>query len=254
MKNAQRKTFYKNDPFWMTSKYGGNCRKCSEAIKKGEEIWYYPKDKLAYCEKCGKEAEKDFLSAVEDEEFYNRQYSEKLRKIASSLSGFRGAVVIMGEHGVAVAEKGGKIYTAPLDENHSFEFGKMEELKDPKSPAFLKEVNKVFGKKLKMKDFEKSASTNPWDDEEENPEALHWKLNHDEDEEEEDDFFDSAQKFFHKDWERIEHYSGRGMFGKSSRCALRSDVSPNSQNGKKFLKATGASVDSLGLGFVYYLR
>lgn len=74
-----RQTYYKNDPFWMNSKYGGYCRACSEQIKKGDRMWYYPKDKVAYCEKCGKDAEAKFLAAVEDEEFYNRQYAKKER-------------------------------------------------------------------------------------------------------------------------------------------------------------------------------
>lgn len=93
----RRNTYYKNDPFWMTTKYGGDCKKCGEHIKKNETIWYYPKDKTVYCSDCGKVAEKEFLSAVEDEEFYNRQYSSKLKKIADSLRK-SGAYAQLGNH------------------------------------------------------------------------------------------------------------------------------------------------------------
>lgn len=65
------KSHYSGDPFWMTSKYSGKCRKCSNPINKGDNIFYYPKGKTVYCEKCGQGESAKFDSMVEDEDHYN---------------------------------------------------------------------------------------------------------------------------------------------------------------------------------------
>jgi len=65
------KSHYGGDPFWMTSKYSGKCRKCSSPINKGDNIFYYPKGKTVYCEKCGQGESAKFDSMVEDEDFMN---------------------------------------------------------------------------------------------------------------------------------------------------------------------------------------
>tara|TARA_Y100001933_G_scaffold45240_1_gene43073 strand:- start:16199 stop:16723 length:525 start_codon:yes stop_codon:yes gene_type:complete len=78
---------YKDDPFWMKSKYDGvsgeqrlpvqrRLRKGGVKFKKGDEILYYPKGKVIL---VGKEAEKawrDFQAAAQDEDFYMSQYEE----------------------------------------------------------------------------------------------------------------------------------------------------------------------------------
>ena len=78
---------YKDDPFWMKSKYDGvsgeqrlpvqrRLRKGGVKFKKGDEILYYPKGKVIM---VGKEAEKawrDFQAAAQDEDFYMSQYEE----------------------------------------------------------------------------------------------------------------------------------------------------------------------------------
>lgn len=68
-----------------------------------------------------------------------------------------------------------------------------------------------------------------------------------------DKFWKSADKYI-KQYDVRKGYSGRGMFGEKSPAALTTDVSPNSDEGKKFVGATGAHTDSMGLGYIYYLR
>ncbi len=60
---------YKNDPFWMTAKFG-QCSKCKKQIK-GKRVFYYPKTKTVYCEGCGEQHSLDFDAACFDEMVYN---------------------------------------------------------------------------------------------------------------------------------------------------------------------------------------
>ena len=62
---------YRGDPYWLKVKYPAICRKCGQAINKGDEAFRY-KDGSLYgsaCE-CGHEAEKDFRNMAEVEAFY----------------------------------------------------------------------------------------------------------------------------------------------------------------------------------------
>ena len=56
------------DPFWLTAKYSSLCQQCKDPIKKGSQIFYYPRGKIALCEKCGRIAERDFRMMVDYEE------------------------------------------------------------------------------------------------------------------------------------------------------------------------------------------
>ena len=67
-------TTYKNDPFWLNAKFGSKCGNCNKEIVKGERIYYYPKTKTAMCEKCGKGAEREFISIAQDESAYMSGY------------------------------------------------------------------------------------------------------------------------------------------------------------------------------------
>jgi transcription elongation factor Elf1 len=64
---------YKGDPKWIEAKFNSTCS-CGRAIKKGEQIFYYPKGKVAFCSDCGQSRSAEFQSAVQDEDFYNSQY------------------------------------------------------------------------------------------------------------------------------------------------------------------------------------
>jgi hypothetical protein len=48
-------------------------------------------------------------------------------------------------------------------------------------------------------------------------------------------------------------YSGRGMYGRTSALAFKSDIAPNTHEGRKLTKL-GLAVDNLGQGFIYYTR
>lgn len=78
---------YKDDPFWMKSKYDGvsgeqrlpvqrRLRKGGVKFKKGDEILYYPKGKVIMVGKEAEQAYKDFQAAAQDEDFYMSQYEE----------------------------------------------------------------------------------------------------------------------------------------------------------------------------------
>ena len=78
---------YKDDPFWMKSKYDGvsgeqrlpvqrRLRKGGVKFKKGDEILYYPKGKVIMVGKEAEQAWRDFQAAASDEDFYMSQYEE----------------------------------------------------------------------------------------------------------------------------------------------------------------------------------
>ena len=78
---------YKDDPFWMKSKYDGvsgeqrlpvqrRLRKGEVKFKKGDEILYYPKGKVILVGKKAEQAYRDFQAAASDEDFYMSQYEE----------------------------------------------------------------------------------------------------------------------------------------------------------------------------------
>jgi len=78
---------YKDDPFWMKSKYDGvsgeqrlpvqrRMRKGGVKFKKGDEILYFPKGKVIMVGKEAEQAYRDFQAAAQDEDFYMSQYEE----------------------------------------------------------------------------------------------------------------------------------------------------------------------------------
>ena len=56
------------DPFWLIAKYNSLCQTCKDPIKKGSPLFYYPRGKVALCDKCGRVAERDFKMMAEYEE------------------------------------------------------------------------------------------------------------------------------------------------------------------------------------------
>jgi hypothetical protein len=78
---------YKDDPFWMKSKYDGvsgeqrlpvqrRLRKGEVKFKKGDEILYYPNGKVILVGKKAEQSYRDFQAAASDEDFYMSQYEE----------------------------------------------------------------------------------------------------------------------------------------------------------------------------------
>jgi len=62
---------YKNDPRMLTAKFNSVCSKCGCSIKKGTQIYYWPSDRKAYCEKCGEGLYSQFRSEAADEDMMN---------------------------------------------------------------------------------------------------------------------------------------------------------------------------------------
>lgn len=64
--------YYKNDPYWTTARFVSVCPKCGRQIRKGSDIFYYPKGKQAYCRECGKAESASFEAAAFDEYVYSQ--------------------------------------------------------------------------------------------------------------------------------------------------------------------------------------
>ena len=62
---------YANDPRWITARFPSTCKKCGCSIKKDAEVFYYPKNKEAFCESCGKPMSDEFNACSQDEAVYN---------------------------------------------------------------------------------------------------------------------------------------------------------------------------------------
>lgn len=62
---------YSGDPRWTVARFPSKCKKCGRDIAKGEQIFYYPRNKTVYCnrEDCGKQAARDFGGEAADERF-----------------------------------------------------------------------------------------------------------------------------------------------------------------------------------------
>lgn len=87
MKKLTEYKKYKNDPFWMKSKYDGvsgeqrlpvqrRLRNGGVKFKKGDEILYYPNGKVIMVGKEAEQAYRDFQASASDEDFYMSQYEE----------------------------------------------------------------------------------------------------------------------------------------------------------------------------------
>lgn len=59
----------KGDPHWITARRADSCRTCSEPIKVGARVFYWPKGGRykCQCEACGDAAEQRFIAEVADE-------------------------------------------------------------------------------------------------------------------------------------------------------------------------------------------
>jgi len=66
-------TRYSGDPYWTTARFQSSCRHCGRTIKKGEDIFYYPKQKAVYCQDagCGQSESDRFTAEAQDEDVLN---------------------------------------------------------------------------------------------------------------------------------------------------------------------------------------
>ena len=100
---------YKDDPFWMKSKYDGvsgeqklpvqrRLRKGEVKFKKGDEILYYPKGKVILVGKKAEQAYRDFQAAAQDEDFYMSQYEENtMNEIKITSKEYKKAIDFMSD-------------------------------------------------------------------------------------------------------------------------------------------------------------
>ena len=54
----RRRKQSKNSPFWLTARYSGKCV-CGFNIRSGQQIFWYPDNRKAICQTCGRAAEFD---------------------------------------------------------------------------------------------------------------------------------------------------------------------------------------------------
>lgn len=65
---------YPRDPGWLTAQFPSDCAgSCGQRIAKGDRIFFYPKGRGAYGERCGCAANQsaDFEAMAADEAAYN---------------------------------------------------------------------------------------------------------------------------------------------------------------------------------------
>ena len=62
---------YSGDPYWLNARFHSTC-KCGRPIKKGDSIFYYPRQRTAMCDgpNCGAKASAEFNAAAQDEAVY----------------------------------------------------------------------------------------------------------------------------------------------------------------------------------------
>lgn len=66
--------YFKGDPYWLTLRYPGICRRCNCPLKKGDRAFRY-KDGSLYCEDpaCGGAASAEFEAAAYAEDLTSQQ-------------------------------------------------------------------------------------------------------------------------------------------------------------------------------------
>ena len=64
---------YNGDPVWISAKFDSNCRGCGLPIRRGDDIFWYPRGKTAYGSVCGcaEHHSGEFNSMRADEDVFN---------------------------------------------------------------------------------------------------------------------------------------------------------------------------------------
>jgi hypothetical protein len=60
---------YSGDPYWMTAKFPGTCAKTGVPFKRGDRVFYYPRDRKCYVGEAAEAASRDFEACAQDEAF-----------------------------------------------------------------------------------------------------------------------------------------------------------------------------------------
>ena len=61
---------YRNmDPRWLSARFASTCPKCGKRIKEGDEIYYFPRGRQAYCQDCGQPEYRRLLAEDSMERF-----------------------------------------------------------------------------------------------------------------------------------------------------------------------------------------
>jgi len=59
---------YHRDPRWIIAKFNSICS-CGKKIKRGDRIYYYPSEREAVCDICGKAGEYDLKKEISMDNF-----------------------------------------------------------------------------------------------------------------------------------------------------------------------------------------
>jgi DNA-directed RNA polymerase subunit RPC12/RpoP len=59
--------YYNRDPHWITTRYGGQCSRCSRQIARGERAFYWPSSRELECDHCGETSSARFEAEATDE-------------------------------------------------------------------------------------------------------------------------------------------------------------------------------------------
>jgi len=64
------------DPYWLTTRYAGECKGCGREIKRGERAFWYPNGRALYCgdDACGQQQYREFSAAAFDEDYARGAY------------------------------------------------------------------------------------------------------------------------------------------------------------------------------------
>lgn len=62
----------RGDPYWMNARFGSTCgsKGCTDEIKKGDRVFYYPNGRSTFVGECAEAAARDFNSCMFDERGY----------------------------------------------------------------------------------------------------------------------------------------------------------------------------------------
>lgn len=71
---SYRRRYVNKDPYPLKARFDSDCAGCGKRIRKGDQIYYWPDGRKAYCEACGEPEYRLFLGSKQDEVFYQSQY------------------------------------------------------------------------------------------------------------------------------------------------------------------------------------
>lgn len=155
---------YKDDPFWMKSKYDGvsgeqrlpvqrRLRKGGVKFKKGDEILYYPKGKVILVGKEAEQAYRDFQAAAQDEDFYMSMYEDKtMNEIKITSKEYKQAIDFMSDMHSSILNAKDKVIAFLKRKG-------FDEMADELSPMSKNEFKKFVEKRVYEQKIRKQIRT-----------------------------------------------------------------------------------------------